>query len=91
LTDFCLDDTDLCMRTTLNLDDRLIREAKKRAAEMGETLTDLIESALRAYLKPGVTRRRAFRLKLLVKKGRAIPGVDFSDRDSLYERMDGRT
>ena len=77
------------MRTTLNLEDRLIREAKKRAAENGETLTSLIEKALRAYLQPKVAR--GFRLELLVKEGRPVPGVNWDDRDSLYERMGGRS
>jgi hypothetical protein len=39
-----------CMRTTLNLDDALMREAKKHAAETGTTLTDVIEQALRRSL-----------------------------------------
>jgi len=78
------------MRTTLQFDDRLIRQAKQRAAKDGETLTGLIEKALRAYLQPQVRRGRRFRLKLLIKNGRAVPGVNWDDRDSLYERMEGR-
>lgn len=39
-----------CMRTTLNLDTALMREAKKQAAESGMTLTKLIENALRVEL-----------------------------------------
>ena len=39
------------MRTTLNFDDRLIRTAKTRTAQEGETLTRLIERALRGYLQ----------------------------------------
>lgn len=38
------------MRTTLDFDDRLLREAKKCAAKKGDTLTRLIERALRNYL-----------------------------------------
>lgn len=79
------------MRTTLNFDDRLLREAKKRAAENGETLTALIEKSLRAYLRPKVHRGKKFRLELLVKKGRPVHGVNWDDRDSLYERMEGRS
>jgi hypothetical protein len=79
------------MRTTLNFDDRLMREAKKRAADEGESLTRLIEKALRAYLKPPTARRKAFRLELLIKEGRPVPGVNWDDRDSLYERMEGRS
>ena len=41
------------MKTTLNFDDRLIRAARMRAAQDGETLTRLIERALRDYLQAG--------------------------------------
>lgn len=39
-----------CMRTTLNLDDGLIRAAKQRAVEEGRTLTSLVEEGLRQVL-----------------------------------------
>ena len=78
------------MRTTLNFDDRLIRAAKSRAAQDGEPLTRLIERALRNYLEPPARREEPFRLELLTKPGRLLPGVDLDDRDALYERMEGR-
>ena len=77
------------MKTTLNFDDRLIRTAKIRAAQQGETLTRLIERALRDYLQPGPPdSARLFRAELLTKRGRAVAGVNLDDRDALYERMD---
>jgi hypothetical protein len=78
------------MRTTLNFDERLLREAKKRAAEIGVTLTTLIERSLRAYLQPRANRAAKYKLQLLVKKGRPVPGIHWDDRDSIYERMEGR-
>ena len=90
MIDRCLTDTDLCMRTTLALDDRLLRSAKKRAAEEGTTLTRVIEEALRRHLAAPERSRKAFRLRLLAKRGRAVPGVNLADRDALYERMEGR-
>jgi Bacterial antitoxin of type II TA system, VapB len=78
------------MRTTLDVEDRLLRDAKRRAVEDGRTLTAVIEAALRQYLAPAERPRTAFRLRLLTKKGRQFPGVDLSDRDSLYDRMEGR-
>jgi Bacterial antitoxin of type II TA system, VapB len=77
------------MRTTLDLDATLIRRAKRRAADEGTTLTALIEGALREYLAPARAAGEAFRLKLLTRKGRPVPGVNLADRDSLYERMEG--
>ena len=90
LTENQIYDTDICMKTTLDIDDRVLREAKKRAADEGSTLTHLIETALRQYLNPPESSRRAFKLRLLTKRGRLIPGVNLDDRDSLYERMEGR-
>jgi putative antitoxin of VapBC-like toxin-antitoxin system len=78
------------MRTTLDVEDRLLRDAKRRAVEDGRTLTAVIEAALRQYLAPTPRARIPFRLHLLTKKGRLQPGVDLADRDSLYDRMEGR-
>lgn len=77
------------MKTTLQFDDALIRLAKRRAADEGTTLTRIIEQALRRYLGPQKPRQR-FRLNLLIKRGRPVPGIDLADRDELYERMEGR-
>jgi hypothetical protein len=79
------------MRTTLDLDEAVLRAAKRRAAEEGKSLTRLIEEALREFLRGPRPRGGArFRLRLLTKKGRRVPGVDLADRDALYERMEGR-
>jgi hypothetical protein len=77
------------MRTTLALDDRLVRAAKKRAVEEGTTLTRVIEDALRRHLTAREPTK-PFRLRLLTKRGRLVPGVNLADRDALYERMEGR-
>ena len=82
--------TEICMKTTLNFDDRLIRAAKARAAEEGETLTRLLERALRDYLAAPGRNSRSFHVTLLTKAGRPVAGVNLDDRDMLYERMDGR-
>ena len=84
------DDSYFCMKTTLNFDDRLIREAKAHATRDGETLTRLIERALQGYLRPVRARVRDFRARPLTKRGSPPAGVDLDDRGLLYERMDGR-
>ena len=78
------------MRTTLDIDDGLLRKAKKRAAEDGITLSQLVEDALRLRLMPPSTTRRPFRLKLLTRKGKLRPGVDLADRESLHDAMESR-
>ncbi|MFN7943531.1 MAG: CopG family transcriptional regulator [Thermoanaerobaculia bacterium] len=78
------------MRTTLDLEDRLFRAAKARAAERGETLTSFVESALRDRLREGRKSGKPFRFRPLTKRGRVPPAVDVADRDALYEWMEGR-
>ncbi|HXM69613.1 MAG TPA: hypothetical protein VN970_00655 [Thermoanaerobaculia bacterium] len=78
------------MRTTLDLDDRVLRQAKRRALERGETLTRFIEGAIRSRLAEAA-RLPPYRLELLTKKGEARPGVDWDDRDSIYEHMEDRS
>ena len=79
------------MRTTLSFDDHLFREAKELAARDGQTLTQLVERAVQRYLHDRRPEQRTpYRLELLVKEGRHTPGVNFDDRDQLYEWMEGR-
>jgi hypothetical protein len=41
------------MRTTVDIPDELLRTAKERAAGRGETVSRLVERALRGYLEAG--------------------------------------
>jgi plasmid stability protein len=75
------------MKTTLNLNDQLLRRAKMRAAQDGVTLTRFVEDALRASLTDPETDE-AFKLELKVVCGHAPPNVDISDRDALYDVLD---
>jgi hypothetical protein len=54
------------MRTTINVDDQLLKQAKAQAAACGVTLGQLIEDVLRASL---------IRHETLEKRGRAQEGV----------------
>ena len=78
------------MRTTLDIDDLVLRRAKKLAAEEGKTLTRIVEEALRERLAPRARTGKKFKLRLLTKAGRIIPGTNLADRDLLYERMEDR-
>jgi hypothetical protein len=46
-------------RTTLILDSRLYAELRRRAADEGRTLTEVVERTLRMGLDAGVAHRRA--------------------------------
>ena len=78
------------MRTTLDIEDHVLRKAKQLAAKEGKTLTRVIEEALRDRVARPRRSARSFKLRLLTKKGRLIAGVNLADRDALYERMEGR-
>jgi len=76
------------MKTTIEVDDRLLAEAKRRAARQGITMREFFENALRAQLLPAAPRARRFRLNLPVVRGTAPPAVDVSDRRALYDFME---
>ena len=80
----------ICMRTTLDLEDQLLRLARRKAAEEGRTLTAVIEEALRVLLHRPPRSGRPFRLRWVTRRGTRPPAVDVADRDALYERLDGR-
>jgi len=79
----------LCVRTTIELNDELLRAAKRRAADEGLTLKEIVERSLRAHLNLSGPRR-GYRLKLKVVKGKLRPGVRLDDRDALFDLMEGR-
>lgn len=76
------------MKTTLNLNDRVLRQAKGRAARDGITLTRFVEDALRARLAVAHNPKTPFRLRLKTVKGDRPPNVDICDRDALYDVID---
>jgi hypothetical protein len=77
------------MRTTVDISDPLLRQAKKRAADEGIPLRQVIEAALRTYLS-GRPARPGYRMEWRTEKGRILPGVDLDDRETLFDLMDGR-
>lgn len=91
LTSCCIGCTYLCMRTTLDIDDRLLAAARRHAAERGTTLTAFVEHALAASLARRPASETSYRLEWKTHRGRSLPGVDVSDRDRLFERMEGRS
>jgi hypothetical protein len=76
------------MRTTLNLDDDLMRAIKRHAAETGRTVTSLVESALREFLGQAGRKRHSCALDWVLVEGGTQPGVDLTDRDALIDHME---
>ena len=74
------------MRTTVDLPDHLLVDAKKLAAERHVPLTRLFEESLRIYLSEQRIRRRSAPPPLpVLSKPRVVPGVDLNDTSTLWE------
>ncbi len=76
------------MKTTLDMDEELLRRAKQLAAAEGVSLRTFVEDALRARMLPAPGGRKPFKLALPVVEGRKPPAVDIGDRDALYDLME---
>lgn len=79
------------MRTTIRLNDDLLARAKAHAARSGQTLTRVIEDALRVLLErtEPPKRKRPFKM-VTFKGGGPLPGVDLDDSAGLLDIMEGR-
>lgn len=79
------------MRTTLNLDDAVMRRARQRAAKTGQTLTQVIEDALRQSMaqEERAADSTPTRLVAARQSGGPRPGVDLDNTADLLDRMDG--
>lgn len=77
-----------CMRTTLQLDDELVVQAKIRAARSGRTLSQVIEDALRQALSSRTQRTRR-PIPVPTSPGGPLPGVSLDDNAGLLDLMDG--
>ena len=81
------------MKATVNLDDRLYRRVKIRAAEDGVTVTSIFETALSRYLteaggeSAGEPRPR-FEFPVVDGSGGLVAGVDLNNGAQLQELSD---
>jgi len=76
------------MRTTIRLNDNLLKRAKKRAADEGRTLTSLVEDGLLLILsKTKANRRKRIELPVSKATGGVLPRVDLNRSSDLEEVM----
>jgi len=80
------------MKTTFDIPEDLLVEAKKRAAELRRPLRALVTDGLRAQLasgggrKPPAAKRRARRrIRWVTVKGPLAPGLDVASREKMYD------
>jgi hypothetical protein len=78
------------MRTTIRIDEELLKEAKQVAAKSGKSLTAVIEDALRESLsRPIKSKQRKEPVRLMTVSGKGLQsGVDLDDSAALLEFME---
>jgi hypothetical protein len=83
------------MKTTIEIADALLRDAKQLARSRNTTLRELFETALRRELAAARAQpRRRFKLRNVSVKGKGVqPGIDVSNwgqiRSLIYEGRGG--
>jgi non-ribosomal peptide synthetase component E (peptide arylation enzyme) len=75
------------MRTALVIDDPVMRRLKPEAARQRTTVSALVEGALRVWLETAKKRQKT--ASPLPAHGAGAAYVDFSDREALYDAMEG--
>lgn len=76
------------MRTTVRINDDLLRNAKKHAAKEGRTLTSLIEEGLMLVLSsPRDGARQRVELPVSKATGGVLPGVNLNCAADLEDVM----
>lgn len=77
------------MRTTVRLDDHLLRSAKAHAARTGRTLTAVIEEGLRLALEAEQPPADGEPYRVATFSSPVRPGVDLDGNASILEVMEG--
>lgn len=80
------------MKTTVELPDDLVIEAKKRAAELRRPLRELVERGLRAELLRGRQERdggrpRGVAIRWVTAPGGLPTGMDVGDREAMHDYL----
>ncbi|MBV8205440.1 MAG: DUF2191 domain-containing protein [Acidobacteria bacterium] len=73
-------------RTTLVLDDNILRQLKKKAADEKRSVQAVVNELLRGAL--AANRRQGYRLKLQGWDAVLQPGIDIADRNTLLDVLD---
>jgi hypothetical protein len=81
----------LCVRTTIDVDDDLILELKRVAAETRQSLKALIEDAIRSSLarRSSATRGTGNQAVLTFRGNGVRSGVNLDSMTELLDIMDG--
>lgn len=75
-------------RTTLRIDDELLRQLREKASREGRPLQDVTNEILRHGLVRE-SEHPSYELELEGWEAKPQPGVDLLDRDALFDLMEG--
>ncbi len=75
------------MRTTIAIDDELLAAAKRRAAERGQSLGQVVEVALRRELAAPAPSTPP-PVPVFAGQGGLRPGIDATSNRALHEALD---
>ena len=75
------------MRTTVTIDDRLLKQAKLAATRSGRSLSDLVDDGLRLVLARPQSVATVIDLPTFGGSG-LRPGVDLADKAALLDVLD---
>lgn len=79
------------MRTTVNIPDSLLKEARERSLAEGRTLGELVSEGLRVVLSPDSTGARVPDEPLRTFGGRGLQdGVDLDNNAVMLDLLEGR-
>jgi len=73
------------MKTTLNIDDGVLRKLRSEAARQQRTMSELVETALRLLFQQ---RRQRRPLPELPRYSLGAELVDVANREALYDAME---
>jgi hypothetical protein len=76
------------MRTTINIAEQLYRDAKARAASTGQTVSEVIEDAVREALRPKASDPTPVAPLPVFGGSGVLAGIDVTDSGSLVDAMD---
>ena len=76
------------MRTTIRIDETLYRRVKARAGATGQTVSEVIESAVREALRPRPASADPLPPLPTFGGSGVMPGVDLADSSALHDVMD---
>jgi hypothetical protein len=74
------------MRTTINLDEQLLKLLKEKAHQENLGLGEIISKAIKNFLFPANKNRKGFQWQTF--KGKAQPTVPIHNRSAIYDLME---